>query len=145
MSDADELVAEIAAGRALALHHPMRGLLPMVHAFATDDGIAFAEPGWDHLLAAGARRLHAVAGRVRRAGAGWAVEIAEGEPALIVPLDDAQLRRLQLEDGSPGDRDLCLLLIRQSVAPSARDAAPMWPELVAGARPEAGPGREQAR
>ena len=145
MSDADELVAEIAAGRALALHHPRRGLLPMAHAFATDDGLAFAEPGWDHLLAAGARRLHAVAGRVRRAGAGWAVEMAEGEEALIAPLDDAQLRRLQLEDWSPGDRDLCLLLIRQSVAPSARDVAPMWPELAAEARPEAKLGRDQAQ
>jgi hypothetical protein len=145
MSDADELVAEIAAGRALALHHPMRGLLPMVHAFATDDGIAFAEPGWDHLLAAGARRLHAVAGRVRRAGAGWAVEIAEGEPALIMPLDDAQLRRLQLEDWSPGDRDLCLLLIRQSVAPSAREVTPVWVELVAGGRSAADLGQEQVR
>jgi hypothetical protein len=145
MSDADELAAEIAAGRALALHHPMRGLLPMVHAFATDDGIAFAEPGWDHLLAAGARRLHAVAGRVRRAGAGWAVEIAEGEPALIMPLDDAQLRRLQLEDWSPGDRDLCLLLIRQSVAPSAREVTPVWVELVAGGRSAADLGQEQVR
>ena len=145
MSDADELVAEVAAGRALALHHPGRGLLPMVHAFATDDGIAFAEPGWDHLLAAGARRLHAVAGRVRRAGAGWAVEIAEGEPALIMPLDDAQLRRLQLEDWSPGDRDLCLLLIRQSVAPSAREVTPVWVELVAGGRSAADLGQEQVR
>jgi hypothetical protein len=147
MSDADELVAEVAAGRALALHHPGRGLLPMVHAFATDDGLAFAEPGWDHLLAAGARRLHAVAGRVRRAGAGWTVEMAEGEPALIVPLDDAKLRRLQLEDWSPGDRELCLLLIQQSVAPSARDATPTCVGLMAGARPEADPGlgQEQAR
>ena len=145
MSDTDELVAEVAAGRALALHHPARGLLPMAHAFATDDGIAFAEPGWDHLLAAGARRLHAVAGQVRRAGAGWAVEMAGGEQALIVPLDDAQLRRLEFEDWSPGDRDLCLLLIRQSVAPSAREATPMGPGLVAGARPEAGLGQEQAR
>jgi hypothetical protein len=121
MSDTNELVAEVAAGRALALHHPERGLLPMAHAFATDDGLAFAEPGWDHLPAAGPRRLHAVVGRVRRAGAGWAVEMAEGEQALIVPLDDAKLRRLQLEDWSPGDRDLCLLQIRHSVAPSARD------------------------
>jgi hypothetical protein len=147
MSDADELVAEVAAGRALALHHPGRGLLPMVHAFATDDGLAFAEPGWDHLLAAGARRLHAVAGRVRRAGAGWTVEMAEGEPALIVPLDDAKLRRLQLGDWSPGDRELCLLLIQQSVAPSARDATPTCVGLMAGARPEADPGlgQEQAR
>ena len=147
MSDADELAAEVAAGRALALHHPGRGLLPMAHAFATDDGLAFAEPGWDHLLAAGARRLHAVAGRVRRAGAGWAVEMAEGEQALIVLLDDARLRRLQLEDWSPGDRELCLLLIRQSVAPSARDATPTWVGLAVGARPEAdlGLGPEQAR
>ncbi len=145
MSDADELAAEVAAGRALALHHPARGLLPMAHAFATDDGIAFAEPGWDHLLAAGTRRLHAVVGRVRRAGAGWAVEMAEGGQALIVPLDDAKLRRLQIEDWSPGDRDLCLRLIRQSVAPSARDAKPMWVELVPGARPEADLGQEQAR
>ena len=114
MSDADELAAEIAAGRALALHHPARGLLPMAHAFATDDGIAFAEPGWDHLLAAGTRPLHAVVGRVRRSGAGWTVEMADGEQAAIVPLDDAKLRRLRLEDWSPGDRDLCLLLIRQS-------------------------------
>ena len=131
MSDADELAAEVAAGRALALHHPTRGLLPMAHAFATDDGIAFAEPGWDHLLAPGARRLHAVAGQVRRAGAGWTVEMAGDEQALIVPLDDAKLRRLQLEDWAPGDRDLCLRLIRQSVAPSARDATPGWVELVA--------------
>jgi hypothetical protein len=145
MSDVDELVAEIAAGRALAIHHPVRGLLPMAHAFATDDGIAFAEPGWDHLLAAGPRRLHAVAGRVRRSGAGWTVEMVEGEEALIVPLDDARLRRLRLEDWSPGDRDLCLLLIRQSVAPSARDAAPTWAGPVAGARPAADPGQEQAR
>jgi hypothetical protein len=145
MSDADKLAAEIAAGRALALHHPVRGLLPMAHAFATDDGLAFAEPGWDHLLAAGARRLHAVAGQVRRAGAGWAVEMAGGEQALIVPLDDAQLRRLEFEDWSPGDRGLCLRLIRQSVAPSAREATPGWIELVAGARPEAGLGQEQAR
>ena len=145
MSDTDELVAEVAAGRALALHHPGRGLRPMAHVFATDDGIAFAEPGWDHLLAAGPRRLHAVAGRVRRSGAGWTVEIAEGGQAAIVPLDDAKLRRLRLEDWSPGGRELCLLLIRQSVVPSARDAAPMWPELVAGARPEAGLGQEQAR
>ena len=144
MSDTDELVAEVAAGRALALHHPGRGLRPMAHVFATDDGIAFAEPGWDHLLAAGPRRLHAVAGRVRRSGAGWAVKIAEGEEALIVPLDDAKLRRLQLEDWSPGGRELCLLLIRQSVAPSARDAAPTWAGPVAGARPAAdlGPGQE---
>ena len=145
MSDVDELVAEIAAGRALAIHHPVRGLLPMAHAFATDDGIAFAEPGWDHLLAAGPRRLHAVAGRVRRSGAAWTVEMVEGEEALIVPLDDARLRRLRLEDWSPGDRDLCLLLIRQSVAPSARDAAPTWAGPVAGARPAADPGQEQAR
>jgi hypothetical protein len=145
MSDVDELVAEIAAGRALAIHHPVRGLLPMAHAFATDDGIAFAEPGWDHLLAAGPRRLHAVAGRVRRSGAGWTVEMVEGEEALIVPLDDARLRRLRLEDWSPGDRDLCLLLIRQSVAPSARDAAPTWAGPVAGARPAPDPGQEQAR
>jgi hypothetical protein len=145
MSDADELAAEVAAGRALALHHPARGLLPMAHAFATDDGIAFAEPGWDHLLAAGPRRLHAVAGRVRRSGAGWTIETAESEEALIVPLDDARLRRLRLEDWSPGDRDLCLLLIRQSVAPSARDAAPTWAGPVAGARPAADPGQEQAR
>jgi hypothetical protein len=145
MSDADELAAEIAAGRALAIHHPVRGLLPMAHAFATDDGIAFAEPGWDHLLAAGPRRLHAVAGRVRRSGAGWTVEMVEGEEALIVPLDDARLRRLRLEDWSPGDRDLCLLLIRQSVAPSARDAAPTWAGPVAGARPAPDPGQEQAR
>jgi hypothetical protein len=145
MSDVDELVAEIAAGRALAIHHPVRGLLPMAHAFATDDGIAFAESGWDHLLAAGPRRLHAVAGRVRRSGAGWTVETVEGEEALIVPLDDARLRRLQIEDWSPGDRDLCLQQIRQSVAPSARDATPTWVGLVAGARPEAGPSREQAR
>jgi hypothetical protein len=117
----------------------------MAHAFATDDGIAFAELGWDHLLAAGTRRLHAVVGRVRRAGAGWAVEVAEGEKALIVPLDDAKLRRLQLEDWSPGDRDLCLRLIRQAVAPSARDATPRWVELVAGARPEADLAQEQAR
>jgi hypothetical protein len=145
MSDADELAAEIAAGRALALRHPGRGLRPMVQAFATDDGIAFAEPGWDHLLAAGARPFHAVVGRVRRAGAGWAVEMAGGEPALIVPLDDAKLRRLQLEDWSPGDSDLCLLLIRQSVAPSARAATPVGPGLVAGARPGADLGQEQAR
>jgi hypothetical protein len=145
MSDADELAAEIAAGRVLALHHPARGLLPMAHAFATDDGIAFAEPGWDHLLAAGPRRLHAVVGRVRRAGAGWMVETAGGEPAPIVPLDDAKLRRLEFEDWSPGGRELCLLLIRQSVAPSARDATPGWVELVAGARPEADLGQEQAR
>ena len=145
MSDTDELVAEVAAGRALALHHPGRGLRPMAHVFATDDGIAFAEPGWDHLLAAGPRRLHAVAGRVRRAGAGWTVEMAGDEQALIVPLDDAKLRRLQLEAWAPGDRDLCLLLIRQSVAPSARDAAPTWAGPVAGARPAADPGQEQAR
>jgi hypothetical protein len=145
MSDVDELVAEIAAGRALAIHHPVRGLLPMAHAFATDDGIAFAESGWDHLLAAGPRRLHAVAGRVRRSGAGWTVETVEGEEALIVPLDDAQLQRLQLEDWSPGGRELCLLLIRQSVAPSARDAAPTWAGPVAGARAEAGLRQEQAR
>jgi hypothetical protein len=145
MSDADELAAEIAAGRALALQHPLRGLLPMAHAFATDDGLAFAEPGWDHLLAVGTRRLHAVVGRVRRAGAGWAVEMAGGEEALIVPLDDAKLRRLELEDWSSGDRELCLLLIRQSVAPSAREAAPRWIEPAAGARPEAGLGQEQAR
>ena len=145
MSDADELATEIAAGRALALHHPVRGLLPMAHAFATADGIAFAEPGWDHLLAAGPRRLHAVVGRVRRAGAGWAVEMAGGEEALIVPLDDAKLRRLELEDWSSGDRELCLLLIRQSVAPSARAATPGWSELAAGARPEAGLGPEQVR
>jgi hypothetical protein len=145
MSDADELAAEIAAGRVLALHHPARGLLPMAHAFATDDGIAFAEPGWDHLLAAGPRRLHAVVGRVRRAGAGWVVETAGGEPAPIVPLDDAKLRRLEFEDWFPGGRELCLLLIRQSVAPSARDATPGWVELVAGARPEADLGQEQAR
>jgi hypothetical protein len=145
MSDADELAAEIADGRALALHHSERGLLPMAHTFATDDGIAFAEPGWDHLLAAGARRLHAVAGQVRRAGAGWTVEMAGGEQALIVPLNDAQLRRLQLENWSPGDRDLCLLLIRQSVAPSAREAMPVRPGLVAGARPGADLGQEQAR
>jgi hypothetical protein len=145
MSDADELVDEVAAGRALALHHPGRGLLPMAHAFATDDGLAFAEPGWDHLFGASTRPFHAVAGQVRRSGAGWAVEMAEGEQALIVPLDDAQLRRLQLEDWSPGDRDLCLRLIRQSVAPSAREATPTWVELVAGARPEADLGQEQAR
>jgi hypothetical protein len=145
MSDADELAAEIAAGRALALHHPVRGLLPMAHAFATADGIAFAEPGWDHLLAAGTRRLHALVGRVRRSGAGWTVEMTDGGQAAIVPLDDARLRRLQLEDWSPGDRDLCLQQIRQSVAPSARDATPTWVGLVAGARPEAGPSREQAR
>ena len=100
MSDADELAAEVAAGRALAIHHPVRGLLPMAHAFATDDGIAFAELGWDDLLAAGTRRLHAVVGRVRPSGAGWAVELAEGGRAVIVPLDDAKLRRLQLEDCS---------------------------------------------
>jgi hypothetical protein len=145
MSDADELAAEIAAGRALALQHPLRGLLPMAHAFATDDGLAFAEPGWDHLLAAGPRRLHAVAGRVRRSGAGWTVEMADGGRAAIVPLNDAQLRRLRLEDWAPGDRDLCLLLIRQSVAPSARDTSPMWAGLVAGARSAADPGQEQAR
>jgi hypothetical protein len=144
MSDADELVAEVAAGRALALQHPLRGLLPMAHAFATDGGIAFAEPGWDGLSAAGTHPFHAVAGRVRRSGAGWTVETVEGEEALIVPLDDARLRRLRLEDWSPGDRDLCLLLIRQSVAPSARDAAPTWAGPVAGARPAAdlGPGQE---
>ena len=145
MSDADELAAEVAAGRALALHHPGRGLRPMAHVFATDDGIAFAEPGWDHLLAAGPRRLHAVAGRVRRSGAGWTVEMADGGWAAIVPLDDPKLRRLQLEDWSPGDPELCLLLIRQSVAPSARDAAPTWAGPVAGARPAADPGQEQAR
>jgi hypothetical protein len=145
MSDADELVAEVAAGRALALQHPLRGLLPMAHAFATDGGIAFAELGWDHLLAAGTHPFHAVAGRVRRSGAGWTVETVEGEEALIVPLDDAQLRRLQLEDWSPGGRELCLLLIRQSVAPSARDAAPTWAGPVAGARAEAGLRQEQAR
>jgi hypothetical protein len=145
MSDADELAAEIAAGRALALQHPLRGLLPMAHAFATDDGLAFADHGWDHLLAAGTHPFHAIAGRVRRSGAGWAVEMAEGEEALIVPLDDARLRRLQIEDWSPGDRDLCLQQIRQSVAPSARDAAPVWAGPVAGARPEADPGQEQAR
>jgi hypothetical protein len=114
----------------------------MAHVFATDDGIAFAEPGWDGLSATGTRPFHAVAGQVRRAGDGWAVEMAEGGEALIVPLDDAELRRLQLEDWSPGDRDLCLLVIRQSVAPSARDAAPMGPGLVAGARPEAGLGQK---
>jgi hypothetical protein len=147
MSDADELAAEVAAGRALAIYQPGRGLLPMAHAFATDDGIAFAEPGWDHLLAAGPRRLHAVAGLVRRSGAGWTVEMADGGRAAIVPLNDAQLRRLRLEDWAPGDRDLCLLLIRQSVAPSAQDATPMWAGLVAGVRPEAdlGLGQEQAR
>ena len=145
MSDADELAAEVAAGRALAIHHPVRGLLPIAHAFATDDGLAFAELGWDDLLAAGTRRLHAVVGRVRPLGAGWVVELAEGRQAVIVPLDDAKLRRLRLEDWSPGDRDLCLLLIRQSVAPSARDVTPMWIEPAAGARPEAGLGREQAR
>ena len=117
----------------------------MAHAFATDDSLAFAELGWDHLLAAGTRRLHAVVGQVRRSGAGWMVETAEGGQAAIVPLDDAKLRRLQLEDWAPGDRDLCLLLIRQSVAPSARDVTPMWIEPAAGARPEAGLGREQAR
>jgi hypothetical protein len=121
MSDADELAAEVAAGRALALHHPVRGLCPMAHAFACDEGFVFAELGWDHLLAAGTRRLHAVVGQVRRSGAGWMVETAEGGQAAIVPLDDAKLRRLQLEDWAPGDRDLCLLLIRHSVAPSARD------------------------
>ncbi len=71
--------------------------------------------------------------------------MAEGEQAAIVPLDDAKLRRLQLEDWSPGDRDLCLLQIRQSVAPSARDATPMWAGLATGARPEANLGQEQAR
>jgi hypothetical protein len=145
MADADELAAEVAAGRALAIHHPGRGLLPMAHAFATDDGLAFAELGWDDLLAAGTRRLHAVVGQVRPLGAGWAVELAEGGQAAIVPLDDAKLRRLRLEAWSPGDRDLCLRLIRQLVAPSARDAAPMWLELVVGTRPEAGLGQEQAR
>jgi hypothetical protein len=144
MSDADELAAEVAAGRALALHHPARGLCPMAHVFACDEGFVFADHGWDN-LAAGPRPFHAVAGRVHRSGAGWAVEMAEGEPALIVPLDDARLRRLQIEDWSPGDRDLCLQQIRQSVAPSARDATPTWVGLVAGARPEAGPSREQAR
>jgi hypothetical protein len=76
MSDADELATEIAAGRALALQHPVRGLLLMAHAFATDDGLAFAELGWDHLFGASTRPFHAVAGRVRRSGAGWAVEMA---------------------------------------------------------------------
>jgi hypothetical protein len=145
MSDADELAAEVATGRALALHHPARGLLPMAHAFATDDGLAFAEPGWDHLLAAGTRLLHAVAGQVRRSGAGWTIELAEGGQAAIVPLDDARLRRLGLADWSPGDRDLCLLLIRQSVAPSAREVAPAWIEPAAAAWPAAGLGQEQAR
>jgi hypothetical protein len=142
MSDADELAAEVAAGRALALHHPVRGLLPMAHAFATDDGLAFAEPDWDYLLAAGTRLLHAVAGQVHHSGAGWMVELAEGGQAAIVPLDDAKLRRLGLVDWAPGDRDLCLLLIRQSVAPSARDVTPAWIEPAAGAWPEAGLGQE---
>jgi hypothetical protein len=73
--------------------------------------------------------------------------MAGDEPVLIVPLDDAKLRRLELEAWAPGDRDLCLLLIRQSVAPSARDAAPTCVGLMAGARPEADPGlgQEQAR
>ena len=104
-----------------------------------------APGGRDRLSAADMRPFHAIAGRVRRSGAGWTVEMADGGWAAIVPLDDAKLRRLELEAWAPGDRDLCLLLIRQSVAPSARDAAPMWPELVAGARPEAGLGQEQAR
>ena len=121
MSDADELAVEVAAGRALALHHPGRGLLPMMHAFATDDGLAFADPGWDSLSATGTHPFHAVAGQVRRSGAGWMVEMAEGGQAAIVPLDAAKLRRLQFEDWSPGNRDLCLLQIRHSVAPSARD------------------------
>jgi hypothetical protein len=146
MSDADELAAEAADGRALALHHPVHGLLPMAHVFATDDGLAFADHGWDQLLAAGTHPFHAVAGRVRRSGAGWVVETVEGEEALIVPLDDAKLRRLQIEDWSPGDRDLCLQQIRQSVAPSAREVTPTWVGLVAGARSEAdlGLGQEQA-
>ena len=93
------------------------------------------------------RPFHAIAGRLRRSGAGWTVEMADGGQAAIVPLDDAKLRRLRLEDWPPGDRDLCLLQIRQSMAPSARDAAPMWVGPVAGARPAAdlGPGQEQAR
>ena len=117
----------------------------MAHAFATDDGVAFAEPGWDRLPAADACRLHAIVGRVRPAGAGWAIGMADGEEIRLVPLDDAKLRRLQLEDWSPGDPDLCLLLIRQSVAPSAREAVPIWVRPAAGARPEAGLRREQAR
>jgi hypothetical protein len=145
MSDADELAAEVAAGRVLALQHPVRGLRPMAHVFACDEGFVFADPGWDGLAVVGMQPFHAVAGQIRRSGAGWMVEMAEGGQAMIVPLDDAKLRRLRLEDWSPGDRDLCLRLIRQSVAPSARDVRPMWLELAAGARPEARLGREQAR
>ncbi len=65
MSDADELAAEVAAGRALALHHPVRGLCPMAHVFACDEGFVFADHGWDHLFAANARPFHAVAGQAR--------------------------------------------------------------------------------
>ena len=145
MTDLETLVAASASGRPLAIRHPAGGFRPAAHIFATDDGIAFADHGWDHLSEAGTRPFHAVAGRVRRSGAGWTVETVEGEEALIVPLDDAQLQRLQLEDWSPGGRELCLLLIRQSVAPSARDAAPTWAGPVAGARAEAGLRQEQAR
>ena len=71
MSDADELAAEVAAGRVLAIYHPVRGLRPMAHVFACDEGFVFADPGWDGLSAVRTQPFHAVAGQVRRSGAGW--------------------------------------------------------------------------
>ena len=122
MTDLETLVAASASGRPLAIRHPAGGFRPAAHIFATDDGIAFADHGWDSRFATGTHPFHAVDGRVRRVGASrWVIDLDGGGQAEIMPMNEDDLRRAHLAAWVPGDRARCLELIRGDVAPSARD------------------------
>jgi hypothetical protein len=122
MTDVDDLALASARGRPLAIDHSIGGFRPMAHLFVTDDGLAFADHGWDSRFATGTHPFHAVDGRVRRAGAyRWMIDLDDGGQAEIMPMNEDDLRRAHLDAWAPGDRARCLAAIQGSIAPSARD------------------------
>lgn len=97
---ADALAARSAAGELFVLDHPYGGLRLAGHLFACDEGIAFAEAGWQDPNCIGGHSMHTVAGEVAAAGMKrWVVEMDGGKRTEIMPLGDRHRRCFQLPAG----------------------------------------------
>jgi hypothetical protein len=96
---AEALAGRSAAGELFVIDHPIGGLRPAAHLFACDQGVGFADLGWQDPNTVGQHTMHVIEGTERAAGGGrFTINGPDGHTEFM-PLNGKLRARLQLPAG----------------------------------------------
>ena len=99
-----------ATGQMLIIEHPIGGRRHADHVFDIEDGIAFADSGWDDPMNAG-HPFHIIQGELSGQGP-WTLESKVGQcQVYALQADDPDQQTWQQSD-QPGKRELCENIIK---------------------------------